>query len=94
MTIVNGWAEAETVWEAGRTARVEDLSGRVGEAMKQQIDKDQNRSYHNCGLQCPNCACKDFRVVYTRPAYRGGIMRRWECRNCGKRITTWEKQVR
>ena len=30
-------------------------------------------------------------VSYTRPAWGGRIMRRRECRNCGKRMTTWEK---
>ncbi len=43
------------------------------------------------GLACWHCGCKHFRVIYTRP-YRGKrIMRRRECRNCGKRMTTWEK---
>ena len=43
------------------------------------------------GLECRECGCKHFRVVYTRPYHGGRIMRRRECRHCGKRITTWEK---
>jgi hypothetical protein len=43
------------------------------------------------GLECRYCGCKHFRVVYTRPTWGARIMRRRECRNCGKRLTTWEK---
>ena len=42
------------------------------------------------GLECRHCGCKHFRVIYTRPTWGGRIMRRRECRNCGKRLTTWE----
>ena len=43
------------------------------------------------GLECRGCGCKHFRVVYTRP-YRGGsVVRRRECRYCGRRMTTVEK---
>jgi len=45
------------------------------------------------GLECRSCGCKHFRVVYTRP-YRGGsVVRRRECRHCGRRITTRERVV-
>jgi len=45
------------------------------------------------GLECRECGCKHFRVIYTRP-YRGGrLIRRRECRHCGKRITTWERVI-
>lgn len=41
------------------------------------------------GIVCPKCGCSHFYVIYTRP--RGDkIMRRKECRNCGKKITTYE----
>jgi transcriptional regulator NrdR family protein len=43
------------------------------------------------GLECRWCGCKHFRVIYTRPAWGGRLVRRRECRNCGKRMTTWEK---
>ena len=43
------------------------------------------------GLVCRHCGCKHFRVIYTRPAWGGRIMRRRECRHCGKRMTTLER---
>ena len=43
------------------------------------------------GLECRACGCKHFRVVYTRPTWGNRILRRRECRHCGRRITTWEK---
>ncbi len=43
------------------------------------------------GLQCRYCGCGHFRVIYTRPTWGRRIMRRRECRHCGKRMTTWEK---
>jgi hypothetical protein len=45
------------------------------------------------GLVCRHCGCRHFRVIYTRPAWGGRIARRRECRNCGKRMTTWEKSA-
>jgi hypothetical protein len=41
------------------------------------------------GLQCPQCGCRHFEVVYTRPKLRR-IQRCRECRHCGRRITTNE----
>ena len=43
------------------------------------------------GLVCRHCGCRHFRVIYTRPACGARLARRRECRNCGKRMTTWEK---
>jgi len=43
------------------------------------------------GLECRYCGCRHFRVIYTRPTWGKRIMRRRECRHCGKRMTTWEK---
>jgi len=42
------------------------------------------------GLECRYCGCRHLFVVYTRPTHDGRIMRRRECRHCGKRMTTWE----
>ena len=42
------------------------------------------------GLECRRCGCQHFFVIYTRPAPRGRIQRRRECRHCGARITTYE----
>jgi len=43
------------------------------------------------GLVCRHCGCRHFRVIYTRRALGGRLVRRRECRYCGKRMTTWEK---
>jgi transcriptional regulator NrdR family protein len=43
------------------------------------------------GLECPRCGCRHFRVIYTRAAWGGRIVRRRECRHCGRRITTHER---
>ncbi len=43
------------------------------------------------GLECPHCGCVHLRVLYTRRAFGGRLLRRRECRHCGKRITTWER---
>ena len=45
------------------------------------------------GLSCRRCGCGYFRVLYTRRAVGRRIVRRRECRHCGKRITTWEKEI-
>ena len=42
------------------------------------------------GLECPQCGCGHFRVLYTRRALGGRLLRRRECRYCGRRITTYE----
>ncbi|QDU39634.1 hypothetical protein Mal4_39800 [Maioricimonas rarisocia] len=42
------------------------------------------------GLVCPNCGCRHFCVIYTRPRAEI-IVRRKECRHCGRRVTTTEK---
>ena len=41
------------------------------------------------GLECPDCGCRHFRVTKTVQG-NGVIVRRRECRNCGKRLTTYE----
>ncbi len=43
------------------------------------------------GLACRQCGCRHLIVIYTRPASGGRLVRRRECRNCGKRFTTYEK---
>ena len=43
------------------------------------------------GLECPRCGCRHFRVIYTRAAWGGRIVRRRECRHCGRRVTTSER---
>ncbi|HOF18979.1 MAG TPA: hypothetical protein PK082_08710 [Phycisphaerae bacterium] len=43
------------------------------------------------GIACPKCGCRHFHVVYTRATTQGRVMRRRECRHCGRRITTYER---
>ena len=45
------------------------------------------------GLECPGCGCRHFSVVYTRPWRPGRIVRRRECRHCGRRMTTIEQAL-
>ncbi len=51
----------------------------------------KHKSRDERGLICPKCECRHFHVVYTRPLLDGRIKRRKECRNCGKRLTSYEK---
>jgi len=52
--------------------------------------KDETEEKH--GLICRNCGCRHFQVIYTRRTSKNRILRRRECRNCGRRITTYEKE--
>lgn len=45
------------------------------------------------GIVCRSCGCRFFRVLYTRAKFGGKIMRRRECRHCGRRLTTWEQLI-
>jgi transcriptional regulator NrdR family protein len=45
------------------------------------------------GLECKSCGCRHFRVLYTRAGSNGKLIRRRECRHCGRRMTTWEQHV-
>jgi hypothetical protein len=50
---------------------------------------------HNAtrGLVCESCGHPRLKVVYTRRAPGGRIVRRRECKHCGQRITTWEHRI-
>ena len=45
------------------------------------------------GIRCPDCGCRHFEVIETRPAWNQRIRRRRQCRNCGRRITTSERSL-
>jgi hypothetical protein len=45
------------------------------------------------GLRCRSCRSHRFRVVYTRRAWGRKVVRRRECRDCGERVTTWERAI-
>ena len=71
---------------AGDDDRTKDVGSRSGGRSQGSAGPSGNAR----GLACRWCGCKHFRVVYTRPAMGGKIIRRRECRHCGKRMTTWE----
>ena len=43
------------------------------------------------GIRCPACGCGHWRVIYTRPSSGSRLVRRRECRHCGRRIVTYER---
>jgi len=45
------------------------------------------------GLICRRCGWPRLRVIYTRAARDGKLVRRRECKNCGTRVTTWERAI-
>jgi len=44
------------------------------------------------GGACRHCGCRHLPVYYTRSRPDGVIMRRRQCRNCG-RLTTYERRA-
>jgi len=44
-------------------------------------------------MRCPYCKHQDSRVIDTSHDVRGGIRRRRECENCGKRFSTHERPI-
>ncbi len=44
------------------------------------------------GLECPGCGCHHFYVIYTRKREER-IVRRRECRHCGRKVLTVERLV-
>jgi len=57
----------------------------------QQVNQKDREAADQKGLVCRNCGCRHFFVVYTRPATKGRIVRRRECRHCGRRSRTTER---
>ena len=45
------------------------------------------------GIECPSCGCKHLHVLITRTVPGGYIRRRRRCRNCGRKITTYEHSI-
>ncbi len=76
---------------AGRTRLKLSEIQRMKRLMAEGSPKDNGSEQR--GLQCRKCGCRHFRVVYTRAAWGGKLVRRRECRRCGARITTWERAV-
>jgi transcriptional regulator NrdR family protein len=42
------------------------------------------------GIRCPQCGCRHFYTTNTEPLRDGRIRRRKICRNCGRRLITFE----
>lgn len=59
--------------------------------MIQKEPKPTEKPDERRGLACPKCGCEHFRVVYTRRALGGKIVRSRECRHCGRRVITYER---
>ena len=59
--------------------------------MSESESKVVRKSEEQRGLVCAKCGCGHFRVIYTRASWGGRIIRRRECRHCGKRVTTYER---
>ncbi len=55
--------------------------------MKTRGPADEDR-----GIECRKCGCRHHRTIYTRAISHGRIRRRRECRHCGTRFTTYEKE--
>jgi hypothetical protein len=68
-------------------ASVKEFGSRRPIGVDKRTDEEQR------GLECRVCRCKRFRVIYTRPRSGGGLLRRRECRHCGSRITTCEREI-
>lgn len=56
-----------------------------------KTDQPAEAADEEVGLCCRNCGCRHFFVLYTKSVRGGRILRRRECRHCGKRVTTYEK---
>ncbi|MFW6125104.1 MAG: hypothetical protein ACOC46_03055 [Pirellulales bacterium] len=59
-------------------------------ANRVKLSEMQTQQQQETGLICRGCGCRHFRVLYTRSVAGSRIMRRRECRHCGRRITTHE----
>lgn len=59
--------------------------------MKDRVRGNPTPADDTRGLVCSKCGCRHFHVIYTRAAWGGRIMRRRECRHCGRRVTTYER---
>lgn len=55
--------------------------------------KNENEPADDRGLRCCKCGGRQFRVIYTRRANGGKVIRRRECQCCSQRITTWERAI-
>lgn len=59
--------------------------------MNLESPKPPDKPDEQRGLVCPKCGCCHFRVIYTRAGWGRRIIRRRECRHCGRRVITTER---
>jgi transcriptional regulator NrdR family protein len=52
--------------------------------------EDEREAPRAEGIPCRGCGCTHHHVVYVR-RLEGRVMRRRECRNCGRRMITYEE---
>ncbi len=53
--------------------------------MNEKTSRRENR-----GITCGRCGCRQFKTTHTEPLHDGRIRRRKYCRNCVKRVVTFE----
>lgn len=58
--------------------------------VSQQVEAAKVAEHDERGLECPQCHCHHFYVIYTRKR-EDRIVRRRECRNCSRKILTVER---
>ena len=54
---------------------------------------DKRMPMQKRGPECPKCGCRHFRVLYTRRVWGRRLLRRRECRHCGRRMMTCESSA-
>jgi hypothetical protein len=42
------------------------------------------------GIRCPSCGCRHFFTTHTEPLRNDRVRRRKSCRNCGRKVVTFE----
>lgn len=57
--------------------------------MKEKPSNGENDEQSR-GLECPRCGCKHLPVFYTRRMSEHRILRKRICRNCGRKVVTYE----
>ena len=63
-----------------------------GESKPEVDPVEENQNEPPVGLECRKCGCRHFYTIETRQQ-TNAIVRRRECRYCGRRLTTREKVV-
>ena len=69
--------------------RASDMPG-VASRVRPQDPPATQGNPEPVGIVCRTCGCRHFYVLSTRAAPSGRMIRRRECRHCGRRITTYE----